>query len=121
VPGFREIFEAILALPPAAAPSQALEGLSSDAQDALQRLLHRAEEERAAGVNFDEEYVGALRGLEARAVTRGLAPVGSVDQRQRQLKDLPPEQRTRFIIRNAAAREHRAPPDGPGSDHTQHS
>ena len=78
--------------------------------------------ERAAGVSFDEEYVGALQGLRARAVARTLAPVSAVDQRQHQLKELSPDQRKRFVIRKAAANEQRRPPSGPsGSDPTPHS
>jgi DNA primase len=122
VPSHREIFEAVRALPPTAPPATALERLSPQAQDAFQRLLARVSEERSAGVSFDEEYVGALQGLRARAVSRSLAPVGSVDERQHQLKELPPDQRKRFIIRNAAAKETRRSPSGPsGPDPTQHS
>ncbi len=122
VPSCREIFEAVLALSPSAPPSAALDGLSPQAQDAFQRLLQSATEERAAGVSFDEVYVGALQGLRARAVSRSLAPVSAVDERQQQLKALPPDQRTRFIIRKAAAKDTRRSPPGPtGPDHSTHS
>jgi DNA primase len=122
VPSHREIFEAVRALPPSAPPAAALERLSPQAQDAFQRVLQRANEERSAGVSFDEEYAGALQGLRARDVSRSLAPVSSVDERQHQLKELPPDQRKRFIIRKAAAKETRRSPSGPsGSDPTQHS
>jgi hypothetical protein len=122
VPTHREIFEAICALPPSAAPTAALERLSAQAQDAFQRLLHLATEERSAGVSFDDEYAGALSGLRARVISRSLAPISSVDERQHQLKELPPDQRTRFIIRKAAAKENRRSPSGPsGPDPTQHS
>lgn len=122
VPSHREIFEAVRALAPSAPPAAALERLSPQAQDAFQRVLQRANEERTAGVSFDEEYAGALQGLRARAVSRTLAPVSSVDERQHQLNELPPDQRKRFIIRKAAAKEARRSPSGPsGSDPTQHS
>ncbi len=107
VPSYREIFDAVRVLPPSASPGAALDGLSPQAQDAFQRLLQSATEERAAGVSFDEVYVGALQGLRARAVSRTLAPVSAVDERQHQLKALPPDQRTRFIIRKAAAKDTR--------------
>lgn len=122
VPSYREIFDAVRGLPPGSPPGAALESLSPQAQDAFQRLLQVAVEERAAGVSFDEEYVGALQGLRARTVARSLAPVSAVDQRQHQLKELSPDQRKRFVIRKAAAKEHRRPPSGPsGSDPTPHS
>jgi DNA primase len=122
VPSHREIFEAVRALPSSASPAAALERLSPQAQDAFQRILQRASEERAAGVSFDEEYAGALQGLRARDVSRSLAPVSSVDERQHQLKELPADQRKRFIIRKAAAKETRRSPSGPsGPDPTQHS
>ena len=122
VPSYREIFDAVRALPPASPPGAALEGLSPQAQDAFQRLLQVAVEEHAAGVSFDEEYVGALQALRARTVVRSLAPVSAVDQRQHQLKELSPDQRKRFAFRKAAAKEHRRPPSGPsGSDPTPHS
>ena len=78
---------------------------SPPAQDAFQRLLLAASEERAAGVSFDEVYAGALQGLRAREVSRSLAPVSAVEQRQHQLKELSSDQRARFIIRKAAAKE----------------
>lgn len=122
VPSHREIYEAVRALQPSAVPAAALEQLSPQAQDAFQRLLHRAVEELAAGVSFDDEYSGALSGLRARVISRSLAPISSVDERQHQLKELPPDQRTRFIIRKAAAKETRRSPSGPsGPDPTQHS
>lgn len=122
VPSHREIFAAVCALPPAAPPAAALERLSPQSQDAFQRILQRASEELAAGVSFDEEYAGALEGLRAREVSRSLAPVSEVNQRQHQLKELSSDQRARFIIRKAAARETRRSPSGPsGPDPTQHS
>ena len=116
VPSHREIFEAVRALPASASPAAALEQLSPQAQDAFQRLLLAASEERAAGVSFDEVYAGALQGLRAREVSRSLAPVSAVEQRQHQLKELSSDQRARFIIRKAAAKEPRR-----GPDPTQHS
>ncbi len=116
VSSHREIFEAVRALPASASPAAALEQLSPQAQDAFQRLLLAASEERAAGVSFDEVYAGALQGLRAREVSRSLAPVSAVEERQHQLKELSSDQRTRFIIRKAAAKEPRR-----GPDPTQHS
>jgi DNA primase len=122
VPSYREIFDAVRALPHGSPPGAALEGLSPQAQDAFQRLLQVAVEERAAGVSFDEEFVGALQELRARSVVRSLAPVSAVDQRQHQLKELLPDQRKRIAFRKAAANEHRRPPSGPsGPDPTPHS
>lgn len=122
VPSYREIFDAVRVLSPSAPPGAVLDGLSPQAQDAYQRLLQSATEERAAGVGFDAVYVGALQGLRARAVSRSLAPVSAVDERQHQLKALSPDQRTRFIIRKAAAKDTRRSTPGPaGPDHSTHS
>jgi transposase len=82
--------------------------------------LQRAAEERADGLNFDEVYVGALRGLRSRAVAQSLAPVSSVTERQSQLNQLPPEERQRLAMRRQAdlARRRSAERRG-GPDHSQ--
>ena len=120
VPAYREIFDALLALPAGSPPAAAVPALPARAQEALQRLLQRAAEERADGLNFDEVYVGALRGLRSRAVAQSLAPVSSVTERQSQLNQLPPEERQRLAIRRQAdlARRRSAERRG-GPDHSQ--
>jgi DNA primase len=102
VESYRQIYQALLALPKGSPPSAALASLPPQAGDALQRLLQIAAEEGAAGLNFDEEYVGTLRGLRSREMARKLAPVSEVTQRQSQLKELPPEERQRLVIRTQA-------------------
>jgi DNA primase len=120
VPAFREIYEGLLALPEGAAPGAAVERVSARAQEALQRLLHQSAEATAAGMNFDDEYVGALRGLASRSLSRTLAPVSAITERQTQLKQFPPEERTRIVFRNQAEKARRGPAGNPGPDHSQH-
>ena len=120
VPSYREIFEGLLALPAGAAAGMLVERVSPRAQEVLQRLLQQAAEAVAAGMNFDDEYVGALRGLASRALTRTLAPVSAVTERQTQLKQFPPEERTRIVFRNQAEKARRGSSGSPGPDHSQH-
>jgi DNA primase len=120
VASYREIFEGLLALPEGTAAGTVVERVSPRAQEALQRLLQQASEAAAAGMNFDDEYVGALRGLGSRSLARTLAPVSAVTERQTQLKQFPPEERTRIVFRNQAEKARRGSPGGPGPDHTQH-
>ncbi len=120
VPSYREIFEGLLALPEGTAAGMVVERVSPRAQEALQRLLQQAAEAVAAGMNFDDEYVGALRGLASRSLTRTLAPVSAVTERQTQLKQFPPEERTRIVFRNQAEKARRGSSGNPGPDHSQH-
>lgn len=120
VGSYREIFEALLALPAGAAPGSALERLSERARDALQRLLQQAAEASQTGLNLDEEYAGALTGLRSRAKSRTLAPVSAVAERQKQLQQFSPEERTRFVFRKEADKARRGPGERPGPDHSQH-
>ena len=120
VPAYREIFDALLALPAGSPPAAAAAALPSRAQEALQRLLQRAAEERSDGLNFDEVYVGALRGLRSRAVAQALAPVSSVSERQSQLSQLPPEERQRLVMRRQADLARRRSAERRGDpDHSQ--
>ncbi|HEU5220412.1 MAG TPA: DNA primase [Gemmatimonadales bacterium] len=120
VDSYRAIFEALLALPPASGPGAAAEHLAPRAQESLQRLLQQAADAITAEMNFDDEYVGALTGLRSRTVSRTLAPVSAVTERQLQLKQLPPEERTRIVFRNQAEKARRGSQGGPGPDHSQH-
>ena len=119
VPSYREIFEALLALPEGAGPGAAAERVSPRAQESLQRLLQQAAEAIAAEMNFDDEYVGALTGLRSRTLTRTLAPVSAITERQTQLKQFPPEERTRIVFRNQAEKARRGGQGRPGPDHSQ--
>ena len=47
-------------------------------------------------LDLDEQYLGSLRRLRARATTGSLAPVSEVAARQRQLSELPDAERLRF-------------------------
>lgn len=120
VPAYREIFEALLALPAAAGPGEAAERLSERARESLQRLLTQAADAVAAEMNFDDEYVGALTGLRSRVLSRTLAPVSAVAERQSQLKQFSPEERARIVFRNQAEKARRGAQGRPGPDHTQH-
>ncbi len=120
VSSYREIFEALLALPEGAGPGAAAERLAPRAQEALQRLLRQAADAAAAEMNFDDEYVGALTGLRSRTLSRTLAPVSDVAERQTQLKQFPPEERTRIVFRNQAEKARRGAQGRPGPDHSQH-
>jgi DNA primase len=118
VPSFREIYRALLALPRGAALLDAVEQLGPQAQDVLQRRLQEAAEATTAQLNFDEEYVGALKGLRTRELTRKLAPVADIEARQRQLGELPPEERLRFVIGNQIKKARRRTPDSDPSPHS---
>ena len=118
VPSFREIYRALLALPRGAALLDAVEQLGPQAQDVLQRRLQEAVEATTAQLNFDEEYVGALKGLRTRELTRKLAPVADIEARQRQLGELPPEERLRFVIGNQIKKARRRTPDSDPSPHS---
>jgi DNA primase len=120
VPSYREIYHALRELPPGAGAVQAIEGLSPEVQEVFQRLLRDATEQAAAALNFDEEYVGALKGLRARERTRTLAPVSDVEQRQSQLKELSPDERLRFIIGNQAQKARSPRPPRRPSDPSPH-
>ncbi len=121
VGSYREIFDALLALPEGAGPGAAAERLSPRAQESLQRLLQQAAEAvTSAEMNLDDEYVGALTGLRSRALSRTLAPVSAVTERQTQLKQFPPEERTRIVFRNQAEKARRGAQGHPGPDHSQH-
>jgi DNA primase len=119
IPAYREIFEALLALPEGAGPGGAAERLSPRAQESLQRLLQQTADALAAEMNFDDEYVGALTGLRSRTLSRSLAPVSDVTERQTQLKQFPPEERARIVFRNQAEKARRGAQGRPGPDHSQ--
>ena len=120
VGSYRELFEALLALPEGAGPGAAAERLSPRAQESMQRLLEQAAEAAAAEMNFDDEYAGALTGLRSRTLSRTLAPVSAVTERQIQLKQFPPEERTRIVFRNQAEKARRGAQGRPGPDQHQH-
>ena len=63
VASYREIFEALRALPQGIGSGAVAERLSPRALESMQRLLMQAADASAAEMNFDDEYVGALTGL----------------------------------------------------------
>jgi len=120
VPAYRELFEALHHLGEAESPGAVAATVSPRAQEVLQRLLERAERERAVGMDFDQQYVAALQGLEAREVERSLPPVTDIEKRQSQLQQLSPQDRQRLLIRKAAKAARQRSPERRGTppDHS---
>ncbi len=100
----REIFEWLAALPADAVITRDAEGLSPRATDVLQRLLERAAQEGAAGLDRDELFGSALERLRARAVEQALPPVIDIEKRQTALGQLSAQERNRLQLRKAARR-----------------
>lgn len=120
VPAYRELFQALREAAEGETPGEAAAGLSARAREVLQRLLERASREAAAGLDLDEQYAAALEGLRARDVAQALPPVGEVEERQRQLSQLSPQERQKLVIRKAARQARRPAPERPGPDHSPH-
>jgi DNA primase len=120
VPAYRELFQALRDAAEGETPGEAAAALSARAREVLQRLLERASREAAAGLDLDEQYAAALEGLRARDVAQALPPVGEVEERQRQLSQLSPQERQKLVIRKAARQARRPAPERPGPDHSPH-
>ena len=93
VPTFREIFEALLALPAGAPMSDAALRLSPAGKDVWQRLSEEAS--KLEGLNEDAEYAGAIERLEERDLLRRPPTAGNVEARRQWLARLSPESRQR--------------------------
>lgn len=104
VASYREIFEWLAALPESAAVPEAAEGLSPRGREVWQRLMERATQEAAAGLDRDELFASALDALRARELERSLPPVTDIEQRQSALGQLSAQERHRLLLRKAARR-----------------
>ncbi|MSR03673.1 MAG: DNA primase [Gemmatimonadetes bacterium] len=93
VPTFREIYEALLALPPGSAPLEATPRLSPAALAAWQRLQ---EDEVEAGLDEDGIYAAAVTRLDERDTLRSLPPGSDVVARRDSLSQLSPEAKQRM-------------------------
>jgi DNA primase len=109
VPVFREIYQALLALPEAAATAEALDRLSAEGRRAWQQLADEAN--AARGLDWDAEYAGALQWLDERDALRVLPPVEEVDARQERKQQLSPEARLRLSWQKQARRGRPRPTD----------
>ncbi|MEZ4589047.1 MAG: DNA primase [Gemmatimonadales bacterium] len=72
VPAFREIYTALLALPPSEGPLRAAEKLAPAALDVWNRLVQSAQD--LGPIDWDAEYTGALQALDDRDRLRSLPP-----------------------------------------------
>jgi len=94
VPAFREIFEAVVALPSGAPLADAAAELTAGGQDVWQRLSEEAA--KLEGLNEDAEYAGAIERLEERDLLRRPPPAEDVEARRQWLARLSPEARQRL-------------------------
>ncbi len=98
---FREIYEALLTLPPGSAPLEATPVLSAPAQAAWQRLQ---ENEIAGGLDEDEIYAAAVTRLDERDTLRSLPPGTDVTARRDSLSHLSSEAKQRFYWQKQATK-----------------
>ena len=99
VPTFREVYEALLALPPGTAPLDAAPPLSPPALAAWQRLQ---EQEIEAGLDEDGIYAAAVTRLDERDTLRSLPPGSDVTARRESLSHLSPEAKQRLYWQKQA-------------------
>ena len=119
VPLHRELFQALSQAPEGESPGSVAVSLAPPARELLQRLLDRAARDAAAGLDFDEQYAGALEGLRARDVAQGLPPVNDVEGRQREKGRLSQLERQRLAFGRVARHQRKASPNPP--DPSSHS
>lgn len=101
VPSFREVYEALLALPPGTAPLDAAPELSAPALAAWQRLQ---EHEIEAGLDEDGIYAAAVTRLDDRDTLRSLPPGSDVPARRESLSQLSPEAKQRLYWQKQATK-----------------
>lgn len=94
VPAFRSIFEALMALDPAAPIGDATAGLDPRERQAWDRLLDGAQVPPPTGA--DREYVGALEALEEREAFASIAADPDPRERTRRWRALSPEGQQRY-------------------------
>ncbi len=85
-PVLREVFEALVRLPPADAGEALPEGLSERAADAWSRLRESAT--ALAGRPLDHEYASVVEYLQARTEYRAMQAIADPDERVRQRAEL---------------------------------
>lgn len=112
-PAYRELFQALHDAPEGETPGATAVALSPRAREVLQRLLERAALETAAGLDLDAQYVAALEGLRARAITQTLPPVANVEARLRHKGQLSEQERKKLDFTNAARKRRPAPGPDP--------
>ena len=91
---FREIFDAMLALPADAPATDLAERLTPGGQSAWQRLQERAVD--LDGVKEDDLYAASVSRLEERAMSAALPPVSEIAARQDSKQHLPPTAKARL-------------------------
>ena len=94
VASFRQIFEALLALDPAAPVGDATAGLDPQAREAWERLVDDAAVPPPSGA--DREYVAALEALEEREIFASIAADPDPRERQRRWHALSLEGQQRY-------------------------
>jgi DNA primase len=94
VPAFREVFTAVVALPPAAPIADAAASLSPAGAAAWQRLLDQSL--TLDGIDPDELYAAATTRLDERDAIRALPPPSDIAARVRSKQELSPTAQARF-------------------------
>jgi DNA primase len=94
VPAFRQIYDALVALPDGAPVGDALASLDERAQDAWGRLI--AEGLPEDGFDLDREYVGALEALEEMQLFPDIVADPDPMERTRRKQALSPEGQNRY-------------------------
>lgn len=108
VPGYREIYRMLLDLPHAVPPGEVAERLDPAGREIWHRL-HLSLEGRE-NYRWDEEFLGAVEALEARALERRLATTTDPAERARQLQALSAAAQARRPFLKQAARSRRSVP-----------
>lgn len=100
VPAYRLLYEALLAAPTGAPPSDLAESLPPEVRDAWTRLV--ASTAGREGYRWDEEFAAAVEALESRVLERQIARVEDPAERARRFRELPsPAQARRSFTKQA--------------------
>ncbi|MGE3614866.1 MAG: DNA primase, partial [Gemmatimonadales bacterium] len=110
VPAFREIFEALAALPDRAPVADAAAGLSPQAAPVWQRLMDLGPS--LDGVDADELYAAATTRLEEREALRGLPPAADIQARRDSINRLGPAAQARLVWEKLRTQSPTRPRDG---------
>lgn len=118
VPAYRAIYEALLAQPPGTPADVLGDQLPPEAREAWFRLLSAAEGRE--GYRWDEEFLGAVEALEARALERQLASLQDPAERARRAREMSSPAQARRAFKRQADQAHRpARVPGPRADSPQ--
>ncbi|MEZ4457392.1 MAG: hypothetical protein R2882_12735 [Gemmatimonadales bacterium] len=110
VPAFREIFEALAALPDRAPVADAAAGLSPQAAQVWQRLMDLGPS--LEGADADEFYAAATTRLEEREALRGLPPAADIQARRDSISRLGPAAQARLVWEKLRTQSPTRPRDG---------